>query len=71
MSALWTADGRCVGALTERGPVRARATLLATGAVYIVVAVLTIWAPSLADLDRRPEEGAGSRAGDVREELTH
>jgi len=31
MSALWTADGRCVGALTERGPVRARATLLATG----------------------------------------
>ena len=48
-----------------------RATLLATGAVYIVVAVLTIWAPSLADLDRRPEEGAGSRAGDVREELTH
>jgi L-aspartate oxidase len=31
MSALWTDDGRCVGAITERGPVRARATLLATG----------------------------------------
>jgi L-aspartate oxidase len=31
MTSLWTDDGRCVGALTERGPVRARATLLATG----------------------------------------
>ncbi len=31
-----------------------RATLVATGAIYAVVAVLTIWAPSLADLDRRP-----------------
>jgi MFS family permease len=29
-----------------------RATFLATGVVYIVVAALTIWAPSLADLDR-------------------
>ena len=31
MTALWTADGRCVGATTDRGPVRARSTLLATG----------------------------------------
>jgi len=31
MTDLWTSDGRCVGALTDRGPVRARATLLATG----------------------------------------
>jgi MFS family permease len=46
-----------------------RATLIATGAVYVVVAVLTIWAPSLADLDRRPEEAAGSPE-EVREELT-
>jgi L-aspartate oxidase len=28
---LWTADGRCVGAVTSRGRVAARATLLATG----------------------------------------
>ena len=28
---LWEADGRCVGVVGERGPVRARATLLATG----------------------------------------
>jgi L-aspartate oxidase len=31
MSALRTAEGRCVGAVTDQGPVRARATLLATG----------------------------------------
>jgi L-aspartate oxidase len=31
MSTLWTADGRCAGVVTDRGPVRARATLLATG----------------------------------------
>ena len=31
MTALRTADGRCVGATTDRGPVRARSTLLATG----------------------------------------
>ena len=31
MTALWTAEGRCVGAVTDRGAVRARATLLATG----------------------------------------
>jgi L-aspartate oxidase len=31
MTGLWTSDGRCVGALTDRGPMRARATLLATG----------------------------------------
>jgi L-aspartate oxidase len=31
MTALWTAGGRCVGAATDRGPVRARSTLLATG----------------------------------------
>jgi|SoiMetStandDraft_2_1073263.scaffolds.fasta_scaffold00986_4 L-aspartate oxidase len=31
MTALWTADDRCVGAATDQGPVRARATLLATG----------------------------------------
>ena len=31
MTALWTASGRCVGATTDGGPVRARATLLATG----------------------------------------
>jgi MFS family permease len=37
-----------------------RATLLATGAVYFVVAALTIWAPSLADLDRRADPGAGA-----------
>jgi MFS family permease len=29
-----------------------RATLLATGGIYAVVAALTIWAPSLVDLDR-------------------
>ena len=28
---LWQADGRCCGVVGERGPVRARATLLATG----------------------------------------
>ncbi len=28
-------------------------TLWVTGALYAVVAALTIWAPSLADLDRR------------------
>ncbi len=33
-----------------------RVTLLATGALYAVVAALTIWAPSLADLDRRPDQ---------------
>jgi hypothetical protein len=42
-----------------------RATLLATGAVYAVVAALTIWAPSLADLDRPADEDAGTRADDV------
>jgi L-aspartate oxidase len=31
MTALWTADGRCVGALTDHGAIRARAALLATG----------------------------------------
>jgi L-aspartate oxidase len=31
MTALWTAQGRCVGALTDRGAIRSRATLLATG----------------------------------------
>jgi L-aspartate oxidase len=31
MTALWTSGGRCVGALTDHGAVRARATLLATG----------------------------------------
>ncbi|MCS7007092.1 MAG: FAD-binding protein, partial [Gaiellaceae bacterium] len=31
MRALWVHEGRCVGVVTERGPVRARATLLATG----------------------------------------
>ena len=36
-----------------------RATLLATGIVYAVVAVLTIWAPSLADLDARPTAAEG------------
>jgi MFS family permease len=30
-----------------------QATLWVTGAIYAVVAALTIWAPSLADLDRR------------------
>ncbi len=29
--ALWRGNGRCVGVLTDRGPVAARATLLATG----------------------------------------
>jgi L-aspartate oxidase len=28
---LWRAEGRCIGAVSARGPVRARATLLATG----------------------------------------
>jgi len=37
-----------------------RATLLATGALYAVVAALTIWAPSLADLDRPADVGAPS-----------
>ena len=46
-----------------------RATLVATGAIYAVVAVLTIWAPSLADLDRRVHERAGSPEADVREDM--
>ncbi len=46
-----------------------RATLVVTGVVYAVVAVLTIWAPSLADLDRRPEEVAGSPEGELRENM--
>jgi L-aspartate oxidase len=29
--ALWTADGACVGVVTDRGPLRATATVLATG----------------------------------------
>jgi MFS family permease len=37
-----------------------RATLIATGAVYVVVAALTIWAPSLADLDRSADERASA-----------
>ena len=38
-----------------------RATLLATGGFYAVVAALTIWAPSLADLNRpRADVSAGS-----------
>jgi MFS family permease len=44
-----------------------RATLVATGAIYAVVAVLTIWAPSLADLDRRAQDAAASPEGGVRE----
>jgi L-aspartate oxidase len=31
MLSLWRAGDRCIGAVTDRGPVRARATLLATG----------------------------------------
>jgi L-aspartate oxidase len=31
MLSLWRAGERCIGAVTDRGPVRARATLLATG----------------------------------------
>jgi L-aspartate oxidase len=31
MTALWTADGHCIGAVTDCGAVRARSTLLATG----------------------------------------
>jgi MFS family permease len=46
-----------------------RATLVATGIVYAVVAVLTIWAPSLADLDRRPAAVAGSPEADSRENM--
>jgi MFS family permease len=38
-----------------------RATLLATGGIYAVVAALTIWAPSLADLDRPADVGVTSR----------
>ena len=37
-----------------------RATLLATGGIYAVVAALTIWAPSLADLDRPADVGVTS-----------
>ncbi len=44
-----------------------RATLVATGAIYVVVAVLTIWAPSLADLDTRVYAAPASPEGDVRE----
>jgi MFS family permease len=39
-----------------------RVTFLATGIVYAVVAALTIWAPSLADLDTHP----ASEASEVR-----
>ena len=46
-----------------------RATLVATGAIYAVVAVLTIWAPSLADLDRRLHESAGAPEDHVREDM--
>jgi predicted MFS family arabinose efflux permease len=46
-----------------------RATLLATGAVYVVVAALTIWAPSLADLDRSADERVSTPESRVREDV--